>query len=76
VFLNDLFLNTRPCTVEETVLSVCIVVIFSFLNISMGFKLVVMDLYLSEQVMHLVCIIVTLSVVKLHSDMYCWRCCV
>jgi hypothetical protein len=71
VFLDDLFLNTRPCRVEENVLPFCIVVMFSFLNISMGFTLVVMDLHLSEQELHLVCIIVTLDVVKLHSDMNC-----
>lgn len=71
MFLDDLFLNTRPCTVEETVLSFCIVVMFSFLNISMGFTLVVMDLHLSEQELHLVSIIVSLNVVKLRSNMNC-----
>lgn len=71
MFLDDLFLNTRPCAVEETVLSFCIAVVFSFLGISMGFRLVVMDLHLPEQLMHLVCIVVTLNVVKLHSDMNC-----
>jgi hypothetical protein len=41
-----------------------IVVMFSFLNISMGVRLVVMDLHLSEQELHLVCIIVTLNVMS------------
>jgi hypothetical protein len=69
--MDNFFLNTRPCTVEETVLSFCIIVMFSFLNISMGFTLVIMDLHLSEQELHLVCIIVTLDIVKLHSDVNC-----
>jgi hypothetical protein len=76
VFLDYLFVNTRPCRVEETVLSFYIVVMFSFLAISMGLKLVVVDLHLSEQELHLVCIIVTLNVVKLHSDLNWRRCCV
>lgn len=71
MFLDDLFLNKRPCTAEENVLFVCINVMFSFLNISMGFTLVVKDLRLCEQELHLVGIIVTLNVVKLHSDMNC-----
>jgi hypothetical protein len=58
VYLDDLFLNKRPCTAEETVLFVCINVMFSFLNISMGFTLVVTDLHLCEKELHIVGIIV------------------
>ena len=52
MFLDDLFLNTWPCTVDETVLPVGIVVIFSFLNISMGFTPVVMELSSNASSVH------------------------